>query len=248
MRTSEKMTQQGNWLFRYRSFLPLAILIPGIAAMWFQREVYRVESLWFNLVCYTIALIGLTIRVIAVGYAADLTSGRNTKQQVAHEINHTGIYSLIRHPLYVGNFLIWFGLALYTRFYWLTALFVLVYWLYYERIILAEEDYLIGKFGEQYQNYAARVSGLLPRFSSYVPNKYRFRIKKVLRQEYSSVYSIVIVFLLLELAQDYIAVLRLDLQLDWIIAAITGTLVFITLRGLRKNTGILRNDPMRQKN
>ncbi len=247
MRVSDTMAKQGNWLFRHRSFLPVAILVPGIVAMWFQREMYRHEYLYFNILCYSIAIIGQVIRIVAVGYAADLTSGRNTKHQVAHEINQTGIYSLVRHPLYVGNFMVWFALALYTRFFWLMGVIMLVYWLYYERIILAEEDYLIGKFGEQYQNYASRVGCCLPRMGTYLPNKYRFRLKKVLRQEYSSVYSMVFIFLLLEAVQDYIVDLRVALQTDWLIAFIASFLVFFILRCLKKYTRILRHDPMRQK-
>jgi len=247
MRASDTMVKQGNWLFRRRSFLPVAILVPGIVAMWFQREIYRHEYLYFNILCYSIAIIGQVIRMVAVGYAADLTSGRNTKQQVAHEINQTGIYSLIRHPLYVGNFLIWIALALYTRFFWLTGVLVPIYWLYYERIILAEEDFLISKFGEQYQNYASRVGCCLPRKGTYVPNKYRFRIKKVMRQEYLSVYGMVFIFLLLEMVQDYIDDLRIALQPDWIIAFIASFLMFFILRCLKKYTRILHNDPMRQK-
>ena len=32
------------------------------------------------------------------------TSGRNTHDQVADSLNTSGIYSIVRHPLYVGNF------------------------------------------------------------------------------------------------------------------------------------------------
>ncbi|MGB8874133.1 MAG: hypothetical protein WCC75_12145, partial [Desulfobaccales bacterium] len=39
------------------------------------------------------------------------TSGRNTQGQVAETLNTTGIYSLVRNPLYLGNFLIWLGLS-----------------------------------------------------------------------------------------------------------------------------------------
>ncbi|MGC9453013.1 MAG: methyltransferase family protein, partial [Oceanipulchritudo sp.] len=47
------------------------------------------------------------------------TSGRNTKQQVAYSLNTTGFYSVVRNPLYLGNFFMYLGIALFTHHWWL---------------------------------------------------------------------------------------------------------------------------------
>src|SRR5262245_19709566 len=103
MKLSDRLSDTGSFLFRWRSYLPLAPLFaasyagpridPGSAAT-------RVA---WDAVCLAVALIGLAVRVVTVGTAARGTSGRNTRAQKADVLNTTGIYSIVRHPLYVGN-------------------------------------------------------------------------------------------------------------------------------------------------
>ncbi len=52
-----------------------------------------------------IGMLGQGIRIWVAGFAPKDTSGRNTKEQKASVLNHTGLYSLCRNPLYLGNFL-----------------------------------------------------------------------------------------------------------------------------------------------
>ena len=54
------------------------------------------------------------MRFYTVGTTPKETSGRNTNQQVAAVLNSTGMYSMLRHPLYLGNYLIWVGLSIAT--------------------------------------------------------------------------------------------------------------------------------------
>lgn len=93
---------------------------------------------------------GSDIRAIAIGTSNKNTSGRNTKQQVAEALNTKGIYSTMRHPLYVGNYFMWIGIVAYTGNIWFVVLVSLAFWLYYERIMFAEERFLERKFGEDY--------------------------------------------------------------------------------------------------
>ncbi len=115
MALQEELESQGNWLFRYRSFLPLLILVAGWG-MYLRRVLHPEEfplfvskyELYYWIVAMAVGLLGLLVRVYTVGYSPKNTSGRNTKVgQVADVLNQTGIYSLVRHPLYLGNFLMW---------------------------------------------------------------------------------------------------------------------------------------------
>ena len=93
----------GNWLFKHRSYLPL-IILPLLF-----YSLFTPAKISFNLLFYvglSISLLGECIRIITVAFAPTGTSGRNTKQQKATSLNQTGIYSIVRHPLYLGNFLI----------------------------------------------------------------------------------------------------------------------------------------------
>jgi protein-S-isoprenylcysteine O-methyltransferase Ste14 len=93
-----------------------------------------------------ISLVGTVIRIIVVGYAADNTSGRNTDKQIADSINTTGLYSCMRHPLYLANYIMWLGIAVPMQNIYFVVISSLLFWLYYERIMFAEEQFLRNKF------------------------------------------------------------------------------------------------------
>ncbi len=248
MKTTEAMIKQGYWLFHYRSYLPIILILFSLACIWYNKTLYSYESIWFDMGCLLIAICGEIIRIIAVGYSADKTSGRNTKKQVAAEINQTGIYSIVRHPLYIGNFFMWFGISLYTRIWWVVAIFLFIYLLYYERIIIAEEDYLTGKFGEEYALYASKTPCIIPNLKDYIPNKYFFRARKVLRKENASLFGLIVVFVLMEIFQDYAHFQKINLELHWQLIGILGTTLYLVLRLLKKRTRILHNERQIQKN
>ncbi|HEY1602874.1 MAG TPA: methyltransferase, partial [Pirellulales bacterium] len=142
MALREDFESVGNWLFRWRSYLPLA-LIPILAlGLWENRVAGFVPPLWWTLICFAVSLTGLGVRIATIGFTPAGTSGRNTDGQRADELNTSGIYSTVRHPLYLGNYLMWLGVTMYSQLWWLVTIVSLVFWLYYERIMFAEEEFL----------------------------------------------------------------------------------------------------------
>ena len=141
MALQEELKKQGDFLFRYRSFLPLLLLVIGLGVKFYQEK-FVVEE-YAIIVAHAlestaiiIGVLGLLVRVFTVGYSPEGTSGRNTAAgQVADELNTTGIYSLMRNPLYLGNYFMWLAIAMLTGNIWFVLLFSLVFWIYYERII-----------------------------------------------------------------------------------------------------------------
>ena len=64
-----------------------------------------------------VSLFGLAVRVRTAGHTPDRTSDRRTAEgQVPDEPNTTGIYSVMRNPLYVGDLFKWPGIALLPIF------------------------------------------------------------------------------------------------------------------------------------
>ena len=102
------------------------------------------DASWiWPLVCLSVGMAGQKVRALCVGYTPRGTSGRNTKEgQVAETLNTLGMYSICRHPLYLGNLLMWLGIVMYMGHVWFTVAFLLLYALYYERIMFAEEHFL----------------------------------------------------------------------------------------------------------
>lgn len=80
-----------------------------------------------------------------------------------HQVVSSGAYGLVRHPLYLGAYLIWAGLAL--AFQSLAALAVLVAYVVpaYVAYMRSEESMLLASLGEAYAAYMRRVPMLLPR-------------------------------------------------------------------------------------
>jgi protein-S-isoprenylcysteine O-methyltransferase Ste14 len=185
MALQQAMVAQGNFLFRHRGTAPILILIPALLLRFYGTpdEWIATSQSTITLIAYAIAMTGLLLRFIVVGYAPLRTSGRNTQEQIADSLSQTGMYSIVRHPLYLGNALMWLGPAMLTFQSYFIGIFILLYWLYYERIMLAEEDYLRGKFGEAYENWAKGRPAFIPDFIKWVPYQQPFRFFKALYQE-----------------------------------------------------------------
>lgn len=120
-----------------------------------------------------LALAGALTRIISVGHAQPHTSGRENYLR-ADSLNVSGLYSIVRNPLYVGNFLIYNGVLLAysspAALLFFNAFFISNYYF----IILAEERYLERQFGPVYRDYRLRVPRVIPRFRQYRRNVHPF--------------------------------------------------------------------------
>ena len=233
---SDLLQKQGNWLFRYRSYLPLMLVVLVIAALSQGEPLDKWETieLIFNGLCIAIGTTGFIIRIKTVAHAPRGTSGRNTSGQIADQLNTTGMYSVMRHPLYLGNFLMWLSVVMLTQSWWFTLVFLVMYALYYERIMLAEEAYLRQKFGDDFVAWASSTPAFFPRFSYWIPSKFPFSLRTVLRREYSGMLGWVVSMVFVDIVGDLFEEGHLKLELGWMIALGVALTLFITLRTLKK--------------
>jgi len=240
MALREELERQGNWLFRYRSYLPLLgipILILALRKSEYMERNFghAVEEFWgFFSIC--ISFLGLGIRCAVAGYVPRGTSGKNTKSQVAETLNSTGMYSIVRNPLYLGNFVINLGMILFIEVWWLALIVLCGFWFYYERIILAEEEFLRKKFGSAFSEWAAKTPVFFPNFAKWERPGLPFSFKTVLRREFSTFFSIIATFTFLGIAADIFAEGKFELGLAWAVLFITGLVIYLTLRILKKRT------------
>lgn len=241
----EEFDKRGNWLFRWRSFLPLVLYGMAAAVIFAGADVHLDHgAVEVKAVCLAISLFGLVIRAMAIGFTPKGTSGRNTKEgQVAEVLNTKGIYSVCRHPLYLGNFFMWLGLIIYVGNWWFTALCVLMFWLYYERIMFAEEQFLRGKFGHKYLEWSKKTPPFIPRFFSWKGSGEPFSCKNVLKREYNGFFAVFLSFGLIFFMREFMAFgyRNLELYLDpfWLWSLLGAFVVFIVLRTLKKQTKVL---------
>lgn len=112
------------------------------------------------------SIVGIALLVGGLGLAgagiASLGAGLTPLPYPAEGavLRETGVYGLVRHPMYSGVMLAATGWAL-VRHGWLTLVYVLAGWLFIELKVRREEKWLLGRF-PGYAAYQRRVRKLIP--------------------------------------------------------------------------------------
>jgi protein-S-isoprenylcysteine O-methyltransferase Ste14 len=233
----EEFESAGNWLFRRRGYLPL-LLSPMLLAA--AAGTGGTTSGWgWEVLCVAVALGGLAMRAATVGFVPKDTSQRNTGRPQAEALNTTGMYSVVRHPLYAGNYLMWLGVALFAGAWWAPVIASLVFWLYYERIMFAEEEFLRRRFGEDYTVWAGETPAFLPRLRGWRPPETRFSLLTVLRREPSSLLALIGSLAVLKIVGGHAATGRLALGPVWATALAITLVLCLGFRTLKHRTRLL---------
>ena len=126
---------------------------------------WRVDLAWLGLLALpwahpTRGSILLGMPVLAAGVA--LRTWARGHLQRGERVTTTGPYAHMRHPLYVGSFLIALAFAVMTNLYVLPIVAVVAFVAMYVPKALREEAYLRRRFGAAYGEYAARVGAVIP--------------------------------------------------------------------------------------
>jgi protein-S-isoprenylcysteine O-methyltransferase Ste14 len=242
MALKDELERSGEMLFRWRSYPP--ILFFGVV-LWGMRDSAHagagtaLNGAW-EVVCIIPVLAGLAVRMWAIGTAAPNTSGGNRSGQIAEELNTTGAYSLVRHPLYLGVLLVWTGVAMFPRSFVVVLVVWLLFWVYYERIMIAEESFLERKFGPPYSDWANRTPVILPRLTGYVKPRYPHSMRMALRREYSAWLAAATPLFVLKLYGDYIRTGHFVIDRVWLAGFILVVILATGVRALKHYTRILK--------
>jgi len=178
----------GTFLFRTRDALfPVVILACILLSEPRFPNGSREADLWLDLAGVLVALAGQALRVTVIGFKYIARGGKNRRVH-AEDLVTGGIFALARNPLYVGNILVLLGLFLIWNsplLYLVGVPFVLVG---YRGIVAAEEAFLRGKFGAQYDAYCASTNRWIPDLRKAGPALagIPFNWKRVLIREYGS--------------------------------------------------------------
>ncbi|MCF8203237.1 MAG: isoprenylcysteine carboxylmethyltransferase family protein [Crocinitomicaceae bacterium] len=204
MSTQNQLEKLGNQFFKYRGQIPVLFFLVAFILMHFFTMYQNWLNPYYTITAVALVVLGHLIRALAVGKRAAHTSGRNRDEQVAEALNSTGIYSMVRHPLYLGNITTYIGWAVFTGIDWLVPVFLILFVAYYRLIIYAEEQFLTRKFGQDYLDWRKQTPLLLPAFWKYKANPQPFSIKVVLENEYSGWAASMTTAFVLLLFQTYI--------------------------------------------
>lgn len=237
--------KSGNVLFKYRGQIPVILFLAAIPVIYYSNFgfVNSLFSYWLSLsICILVSITGFIVRAYTIGTTPRGTSGRNTKEQVAEVLNSTGIYSVVRHPLYLGNYLMWIGIVGFTFNVWFIICVSLAYWIYYERIMFAEERFLERKFGQSYLDWSMGRPAFVPNFKLWKPTNIPFSIKAVLRREYSGILATVLAYCFIEILRNYFVSGIFDINLKTYIVLAVTLLYTLIMRTLKKSTTILNEE------
>lgn len=133
-------------LSRWRVNLATALVVP--AAILARPSVRSIEQY------VVLILLGVALRTWARGYL-----------ERQDYVTQAGPYARVRHPLYVGSYLIGLGFAAMCRSPLVVALYTAGFLVMYVPKAIREEQHLRRVHGPDYDQYAAVVPAILPRFT-----------------------------------------------------------------------------------
>ena len=136
-----------------------ALLLAQFALMWVLYESIDVDGLkYLAWAVWILAATLLAVSMLTLRSRGQVQAGRSCVETEA--LIATGVYALVRHPLYLGWMLMYLAVFLFDPNWVLALVGILgiacVYWFTNQ-----EEQLLIEKFGESYRRYMQRV----PRFN-----------------------------------------------------------------------------------
>ena len=236
------MINDGKLLFKYRGQFPLLLLI-GSTIIMYNSDCYQGPESTKNTIqifAIIIALLGIIIRCFTIGSTPG-TSGRNRNKQVAKQLNTSGAYSIVRNPLYLANYIIWLKYCNIFIKHNACCSDITIVFIYYERIIFTEEDYLLKKFKTQYIDFCQKVPVFIPCFNNYQKSQHPFSFKKILRQEYSTIISTIIVFLFFEGTINYFCNSTIYLKPIYVKILLLSIGLTLCLKIIKSYTKILDN-------
>lgn len=233
----EELPAAGDVLFRWRSYMPL-ILVPLFALS--LGDDRPPTPFGFEIVCFAIALSGLCLRALIIGTAPAGTSARGTTRPTADRLSTSGAYSIVRHPLYLANTLMWLGCSLLSGTWYLPAIVALLSFIYHERIAAREEAFLQNTFGDQFRAWAARVPAMLPSFANYRPSGVPFQTRKAFMQEAHGLFAVGTAFLVLDTLEDSVRLRTFHVDPRWLAVFIVTLIPFLFVVVTKKSARMMK--------
>ncbi|MFQ5694099.1 MAG: methyltransferase family protein [Nitrospinota bacterium] len=133
----------------------LAFLLVGLALGCVWPVAFVPDSVRFR-AGIALILLGVGIQAIALRrFQVAGTSHETAKPATA--LVTGGVFRYSRNPVYVSLDLIYAGIAVAAESLWMLVLTVPLHFVIHYGVVIREERYLEGKFGEEYARYKAAV-------------------------------------------------------------------------------------------
>lgn len=138
-------------VYRYRGVLLAPPLLLVLFSVFHENESRLVWPIGLGIV-----LFGVGIRVLAQQHI-------HHRMKARQDLTTTGLYSIIRNPLYVANTLICLGAVVVSKETWFVPIMLLYCGGLYALVVRYEEASLLKEYGEPYRKYLSDVPRWFPR-------------------------------------------------------------------------------------
>jgi protein-S-isoprenylcysteine O-methyltransferase Ste14 len=158
------MVEIGNFFFKYRNWIFILFYAALFIPSWQLFPEQKLGSryyIWPITLGLIITCLGQLIRGLTIGLAYIIRGGREGKPY-AEGLVTEGIFNHCRNPLYVGNILMLLGVGILANSLLYVAVVIPIFLFIYQAIVLAEENFLRGKFGSGFDAYCRKVNRWVP--------------------------------------------------------------------------------------
>jgi len=158
------MIRIGNFFFKYRNWIFIlfygALAIPSWP-LFSSKQLGSCYYKWPISFGLFITCLGQLIRGLTIGLAYIVRGGKEGKPY-AEGLVTDGIFNHCRNPLYVGNILMLLGVGILANSLVYVIIVIPIFLFIYQAIVLAEENFLRGKFGPGFDEYSKKVNRWFP--------------------------------------------------------------------------------------
>jgi len=122
--------------------------------IFFNMKKYELSPPWFYALFFLVLAEAVLILVWVLFSLPPTKRGKSLSKE--------GVYALMRHPIYTT---IIFHLNVLFSLWWGSFLIIFlipIQYLFWSKIIIREEEYLVGIFGQEYIDYMSNVSRFVP--------------------------------------------------------------------------------------
>ncbi len=234
------MVRIGNFFFRYRNWIFIlfygALFIPSWP-LFSPKQFGSSYSVWPISIGLFITCLGQLIRGLTIGLAYIVRGGKEGKPY-AEGLVTDGIFNHCRNPLYVGNILMLLGVGILANSLLYVAVIIPVFIFIYQAIVLAEENFLRGKFGAGFDEYCKQVNRWFPNLSGIGKtfSSMQFNWKRWILKEHTTQFIWLIGICLLLLLNYPGLTGHNERQRNILLAAVLGglLLMYLLIRYLKK--------------
>lgn len=184
------MVTIGNFFFKYRNWIFILFYAALFIPSWplFTESVFGSHYyMWPLCLGLFITCLGQLIRGLTIGLAYIVRGGKDGKPY-ADGLVTEGIFNHCRNPLYVGNILMLLGVGILANSLFYVAVMIPVFLFIYQAIVLAEENYLRGAYGNSFDVYCKKVNRWWPSLTGLGSTfkSMRFNWKRWVLKEYNT--------------------------------------------------------------